>query len=113
MIRPLISEVSNQNSESYHVIRAGTAGESSSCDRSSLPRQRGPNCHPTTVRTKWPKNVNKIVMECLFRIKPVDNDLKPIKGYRQLSMQEWKEHKVFEITEQRLCDQARDIKKKG
>ena len=28
-------------------------------------------------------------------------------------MQEWKEHKVFEITEQRLCDQARDIKKKG
>ena len=28
-------------------------------------------------------------------------------------MQEWKEHGVFEITEQRLCDQARDIRKNG
>ena len=28
-------------------------------------------------------------------------------------MQEWKEHGVFEITEQRLCDQARTIRKKG
>ena len=26
-------------------------------------------------------------------------------------MQEWKEHGVFEITEQRLCDQARAIRK--
>ena len=28
-------------------------------------------------------------------------------------MQEWKEHGVFEITEQRLCDQERDIRKNG
>ena len=28
-------------------------------------------------------------------------------------MQEWKEHGVFEITEQRLCDQARDMRKNG
>ena len=28
-------------------------------------------------------------------------------------MQEWKEHGVFEITEQRLCDQARAIRKKS
>ena len=28
-------------------------------------------------------------------------------------MQEWKEHGVFEITEQRLCDQARAITKNG
>ena len=28
-------------------------------------------------------------------------------------MQEWKEHGVFEITEQRLCDQARAIRKNG
>ena len=27
--------------------------------------------------------------------------------------QEWKEHVVFEITEQRLCDQARAIRKNG
>ena len=28
-------------------------------------------------------------------------------------MQEWKEHGVFEVTEQRLCDQARAIRKNG
>ena len=28
-------------------------------------------------------------------------------------MQEWKKHGVFEITEQRLCDQARDMRKNG
>ena len=48
-------------------------------------------------------------MECFFRSKPFDDDGKPIRGYRQQMMQEWKEHGVFEITEQRLCDQARDL----
>ena len=38
---------------------------------------------------------------------------KPISGYRQQMMQEWKEHGVFEITEQGLCDQARAIRKNG
>ena len=28
-------------------------------------------------------------------------------------MQKWNEHGVFEITEQRLCDQARAIRKNG
>ena len=28
-------------------------------------------------------------------------------------MQEWKEHGVFEITEQQLCDQARAFRKNG
>ena len=50
-------------------------------------------------------------MECFFRSKPFDDDGKPIRGYRQRMMQEWKEHGVFEITEQRLCDQRRAIRK--
>ena len=50
-------------------------------------------------------------MECLFRTKPFDNDGKPIRVYRQRMMQEWKEHGVFEITKQRLCDKARAIRK--
>ena len=69
--------------------------------------------HPTTVRTKWSNNLNKIVIYCFFRSKPFDDDGKPIRGYRQRMMQEWKEHGVFEITEQRLCDQARAIRKNG
>ena len=28
-------------------------------------------------------------------------------------MKRWKEHRVFEITEQRLCDQVRDVRKNG
>ena len=104
-----MSEISNQNSENNSVNRAGPVGEGSSPGRCSLVRQRGPGRHPTTVRTKWSKNVSKIVMEC----KPSDDDGKPIRGYRQRMMQEWKEHGVFEITKQRLCDQERAIRKNG
>ena len=52
-------------------------------------------------------------MGCFFRSKPFDDVGKPIRGYRQRMTQEWKEHEVFEITEQRLCDQARAIRKNG
>ena len=52
-------------------------------------------------------------MECFFRSKSFDDDDKPIRGYRQRLMQEWKEHGVFEITEKRLCDQAKAIRKNG
>ena len=59
------------------------------------------------------RTCNKIVMECFFSGKPFDDGGKPIRGYRQRLMQEWKEHGVSEITEQRLCDQARTIRKNG
>ena len=50
-------------------------------------------------------------MEWFFRSKPFDDDGKSIREFRQRMMQEWKEHEVFEITKQRLCDQARAIRK--
>ena len=77
----------------------------------SLVLQQGHSRHPTTVRTKWFKSVNKIVMQYFFRSKHFDDDSKSIRGYRQRMMQEWKEHGVFEITEERLCDQARAVRK--
>ena len=52
-------------------------------------------------------------MEFFFRSKSFDDDGKPIRGYRQQNMLEWKEHGVFEIIKQRLCDQARAIRKSG
>ena len=52
-------------------------------------------------------------MECFLRSKPIDDDGKSIRGYKQRMMQEWKEHGVFEITEQRLREQARAIRKNG
>ena len=94
-----MSEMSNQNSENNGVNRTGPVGEGSSPRRCSLVRQREPGRYHTTVRTKWSKNVNKIAMECFFRIKPFYDDGKPIRGYRQRMMREWKEPRVFEITE--------------
>ena len=108
-----MSEMSNQNSENNSINKAGPVGEGSSPGRCFLVRQWGPGRHPTTVRTKWSKNMDKIVTKCFFRSKPFDDDGKPIRGYRQRMMQEWTEHGVFEITEQRLCDQARAIRKNG
>ena len=58
-----MSEMSNQNSENNSVNRAGSVEEGSSPGRCSLVRQWGPGRHPTTIRTKWSKNVNKIVMD--------------------------------------------------
>ena len=103
-------QIKNENNG---VNRTGPVGEGSSSGRCSLVRQRGPGRHLTTVRTKWFKNVNEIFMECFLRSKPFDDDSKSIRGYRQRMMQEWKEHRFFEINEQRLSDQARAIRKNG
>ena len=73
-----MSEMSSQDSENNSVNRVGPVGEGSSPGRCSLDRQRGPGRHPTTVRTKWSKSVNKIVVECFFRSKPFDDDGKTI-----------------------------------
>ena len=94
-----MSEMSNQNSENNGIKRAGPVVEGSSPGRCTLVRQWEPGRDPTTVRTKWPKNINKIVMECFFRSKLFDDDGKLIKGYRQRMMQEWREYGDFEITE--------------
>ena len=50
-------------------------------------------------------------MKSFFSRKSFDDDGKPIRGYRQRMMQEEKEHGVFEITKQRLCDQAEAVRK--
>ena len=69
------------------INRAGPVGEGSLPSRCFLVQQQGSHHHHTTVRTKWSKNVNKIVMECFFRSKPFDGGSKPIRGYRQQMMQ--------------------------
>ena len=47
--RPLMREMSNQNSENNSVNRAGPVGEGSSPGRCSLVRQQRPGHHPTTL----------------------------------------------------------------
>ena len=62
---------------------------------------------------KWNKEVNKVVMECFYRSKPFHEEEKLARGYRQRMFREWKDRGLFESTEQRVCDQARAIRKNG
>ena len=57
--------------------------------------------------------MNKIALECFIRSKPFDDGGEPVRGYRQRMMRKWKKHGDFDITEQRLCDQAKAIRKNG
>ena len=50
-------------------------------------------------------------MECYFLSSPVDEERKLVRGYRRRMHHIWKEQYATEITEQRLRDQARMIKK--
>ena len=52
-------------------------------------------------------------MECFYRSKLFDVKGKPILGYRKIMFREWKERRMFESTEQRVCDQAKAIRKNG
>ena len=74
--------------------------------------QRRPGRHPATARMMWSKDVNKVVMECYLKSKPVNENGVPIRGYRQGMFRVWQEIGLFESTEQRICDQARAKRKK-
>ena len=52
-------------------------------------------------------------MECFYRSKPFDEEGKPIRGERKSTFREWRERRMFKSTEQRVCDQARAIRKNG
>ena len=62
-------------------------------------------------RQTWTKTLNTPVMECYFLTKPVDEDDKPVRGYRTRMHNIWKEQYGKEITDQHLDEQARMIKK--
>ena len=62
-------------------------------------------------RQTWAKTLNTAVMECYFLSRPLDEVGKPVRGYRRRMHNIWKERYRTEIIEQRLCDQARMIRK--
>ena len=63
--------------------------------------------HQATARRKWNKEVNKIVMRCFYRSEPTK------RGCRKMMLSMRNELGVLEISEQRLADQARAIRKNG
>ena len=105
--------MSNQIFENNGVNGTGTPYEGPSPGRCSSTQQRQPDCHTATARVKWNKEVNKVVTECFYRNKPFDEEGKPIRGYRKRMFTEWSEKGMFESTEQRVCDQARAVRKNG
>ena len=78
--------------------------------------QHRPGRHQTTAanaRMKWTKEVNVAAMECFYQSRPFTEEGRRIRGYRQRMHRKWKERLLFPVTEQRLCDQARMIRKNG
>ena len=68
----------------------GSASESSSPRRCSSAQQQGPGSQPATARMKWNKEVNKVVMECFYTIRPFDEvGIKKIE-YRKKIEPRWK-----------------------
>ena len=57
--------------------------------------------------------MNIVVMECFYSANPFDENGVPVRGYRQRMYREWRERGMFNTSEQRLCDQARAIRKNG
>ena len=105
--------MSNQNFENNGVNGTRPLGEGSLPGRCFLVQQREPGRHQVTARMKWNKEVNNVVIECFYRSKPFDEEGKPVRGYRQRMFREWRDRGLFESTEQRVCVQARAIKKNG
>ena len=95
------------------VNGTGAFCEGASSGRCPVGKQRRPGRHPATARMMWSKDVNKVVMECYLKRKPVNENGVPIRGYRQRMYRVWQEIGLFESTEQRICDQARAIRKNG
>ena len=77
--------------------------------RHGVPDQASAGRHPITDlkpnRRKWEKELNKIVIECWIKSEPTK------RKYRQRMKQIWDKIGVFPITEQRLADQVRQIRR--
>ena len=103
----------NHNSENNGMNGTGMRCKGPLPGRCSPAQQLGPGRHLATARMRWNKEVNKVVMECFYRSKPFDEQGKPIRGYRQRMFREWRDRGMLESTEQRVCDQARAVRRNG
>ena len=86
-------------------IRATSEGATPG--RVSGEQQPAPARYPATARTKWSKELNRLVMKCYIRSNPGS------RGYRKRMLAFWREVGEFEIGEQRLAGQARAVKVNG
>ena len=108
-----MSDINQNKCSDNDVNGAGASSEGASSGRCPVGEQHRPGRQHATARVKWSKEVNKVVIECYLRSRPVNENGVPIRGYRQRMFRVWQEIGLFEATEQRICDQARAIRKNG
>ncbi|CAB4036691.1 Hypothetical predicted protein [Paramuricea clavata] len=103
------------NVEDNDVNETGTTSECPSSGRCPVDQQHRPSRHATAeaIRLVWTKEINVLIMECFYLGKPFSENGKPQRGYRQRMHRIWNERGVFPAKEQRICDQARAIRKNG
>lgn len=91
------------------VNGARTVSNGSSLGRCPVVQQHGPGRHPATAdqdqnqRILWSKETSRVVMECYIRSNT------ELRGYRKGMRQLWIDKGMFEVKEQRLADQIRQI----
>ena len=83
-----MSEISNQNFENNGRNGSRLLWEVSLPGRCFLVQQQEPGCHQVTARMKLNKEVRKVAMEYFYRSKPLDEEGKPVRGYRQRMFRE-------------------------
>ena len=94
----------NNNNNENGMNRTRTNNDTSSMpDMVSGEEQRAPGCNFSKLR--WTKEINKIVMVCYIMVCDPSK-----RGYRKRMSAIWREIGVFQVTEQRLADQARAIR---
>ena len=100
----------NQIGSNNCVNETGAECESFSPGRCSMVQQHGPGRHQATAavtrRRKWTQDDNRMVMKCYYESVPSKN------GYRKRMLQLWLQMDKFPVTEQRLVDQANQIRKR-
>ena len=103
-------QMSNINLEENGVNEYGISDEVVSPGICPTDQQRRPGRNPTTSgtrRKKWTRVENEVAMECYLRSEPEK------RGYRKRLAELWRQKDMMEVSEQRLMDQVRQIKKKG
>ena len=101
--------MSNQGIKNNGVDGTGTTSyEGVASGMHVVPDPASAGCHQATDQTKgrmkWEKAVNKILIECWIRSEVTK------RKYRQRMKKIWDEIGVFTVTEQRLAEQARQIR---
>ena len=100
-------EMSDKDRHDNGVNGTRVTSEGATPGRVSWEQQPAPGRYPATARKKWFKEVNRLVMKCYIRSNPSS------RGYWKRMFAFWREVGEFEISEQRLADQARAIKVNG